>query len=269
MTHNEPDTSPDVAAIFEQLRAEVRARRQAMQADEAHDPERRALERQLQHSLEELEITRVVSAHWPLESRSLPQRGVNFVNKVVRRLLRWYINPIVEQQNAFNDTAARTLRLLVDAYLELLSQEDRSPDQHTADTAADTSTAPDEDLPPDLPIQQLQARVEERGRSEPPASFPDIDLRALPAHLANQQQVHAHWPLPASTPLQRVVAMYHKATRFYLRWLINPIVEQQNSFNTALTGAITPLLRIDAHVRAEVAARRVRRMASRPHNRHP
>ena len=65
------------------------------------------------------ELHRVVSAHWPLRSRSLAERLINLVNKVVRRLLRWYINPIVEQQNAYNDAVARALRLLADAYLDL------------------------------------------------------------------------------------------------------------------------------------------------------
>ncbi len=47
----------------------------------------------------------------------------------MRRYLRWYINPIVEQQNAYNDAVARTLRLLADAYAELAEQttDDRPP----------------------------------------------------------------------------------------------------------------------------------------------
>lgn len=112
---------PDVAAILEALRAEVRAQRAALGAGEA-GPALGAIERELQHCAEQLEITRVVSAHWPLEGGTLYERGLNLVHKLVRRYLRWYINPIVEQQNAFNDVAARTLRLLIEAQAELREQ---------------------------------------------------------------------------------------------------------------------------------------------------
>lgn len=97
----------DVAATLAALRAEVRAQRAALPAAEPTPAER-----ELQRVVEELEYTRVVSAHWPLEGRNPLEHVIAFVNKVVRRYLRWYINPIVEQQNAFNDTAARAIRLL-------------------------------------------------------------------------------------------------------------------------------------------------------------
>ncbi|WP_298817252.1 hypothetical protein [Chloroflexus sp.] len=98
----------DVAATLAALRAEVRAQRAALPAVEPTPTER-----ELQRVVEELEYTRVVSAHWPLEGRNPLEKVIAFVNKVVRRYLRWYINPIVEQQNAFNDTTARAIRLLV------------------------------------------------------------------------------------------------------------------------------------------------------------
>src|SRR6188768_2409595 len=107
----------DVAGILEGLRAEVRARRLAQgQAEE------QPLERDLRRSLDEIELHRVVSAHWPLLGKTVPQRIVALVNKLVRRYLRWYINPIVEQQNAYNDAVARVLRLLAEAYGDLGEQ---------------------------------------------------------------------------------------------------------------------------------------------------
>ncbi|ACL25326.1 hypothetical protein [Chloroflexus aggregans] len=98
----------DVAATLAALRAEVRAQRARLP-----NLEPTPAERELQRVVEELEYTRVVSAHWPLEGRTPLEKIIAFINKVVRRYLRWYINPIVEQQNAFNDTAARAIRLLV------------------------------------------------------------------------------------------------------------------------------------------------------------
>jgi hypothetical protein len=109
----------DVATILETLRAEVKAQRAAQGADAPADA---ALARDLRRAAEELEYTRVVSAHWPLEGRTLYERGWAFVNKVVRRYLRWYINPIVEQQNAYNDASTRAIRLLIEANAELRAE---------------------------------------------------------------------------------------------------------------------------------------------------
>jgi hypothetical protein len=51
-----------------------------------------------------------VSAHLPLQS-NVPVIGplIVLVQRVLRLGLRWYINPIVEQQNAFNDAVVRAL----------------------------------------------------------------------------------------------------------------------------------------------------------------
>lgn len=115
---DQPNAAPlpaaDVATLLERVRQEVRANRSRLAQHEETGSS--ALVRELQRCAEELELTRVVSAHWPLESSTPLERGVLFVQKVLRRGLRWYINPIVEQQNAFNDTTARTLRLLIEAY---------------------------------------------------------------------------------------------------------------------------------------------------------
>lgn len=100
-----PAPAVDVGALLEALRAEVRARRLSLA-----QPEDNPLMRDLQRSLDEIELHRVVSAHWPLVGHTLPQKAVALLNKLVRRGLRWYINPIVEQQNAAN--AAITLALL-------------------------------------------------------------------------------------------------------------------------------------------------------------
>lgn len=107
----------ELAAVLEALRAEVRAQRRELERGEG--TEESLLARELRHCSEQLEITRVVSAHWPLEGRTLYERGWALVNKLVRRYLRWYINPIVEQQNAYNDVSARALRLLIEENVEL------------------------------------------------------------------------------------------------------------------------------------------------------
>lgn len=54
-----------------------------------------------------------LNAHWAIVS-SIPVAGtvVVLVRRLIRIALRWYINPIVEQQNAFNDAAVAALYAL-------------------------------------------------------------------------------------------------------------------------------------------------------------
>ena len=245
----------DVAAILEGLRADVRARRMAQGR-----LEQSPLERDLQRSLDEIELYRVVSAHWPLTGRTLSQRAVALVNKVVRRYLRWYINPIVEQQNAYNDAVARALRLLADAYVDLGEQlaaasHGDSQTGSSGGTQADSRGAGQllgEN--PDALVGELQARVQARAADEPPARFPDLELRAVEPQLRLREQVSAHWPLGGATRLARLAALANKLVRRYLRWYVNPIVEQQNAANAAYSAALLALVHLDAERRAQVAA---------------
>jgi hypothetical protein len=286
---------PDVGAILEALRAEVRARR----LGQGH-AEPGPAERELARALDEIELYRVVSAHWPLLGKTLPQRAINLVNKLVRRYLRWYINPIVEQQNAYNDAVARTLRLLAEAYAELgeqiadqrrqtnddrptttdqrrptneeprtenhpestrlrtegrgLRTEDREPELRTPNSELRTI----EDRPiSDLSYPELMALVRARAADELPARFPDLALRAMAPRLRLTEQVSAHWPLGGATLPQRIIASANKLVRRYLRWYINPIVEQQNAANVAFTAALVAMMRVDAERRADIAALRI------------
>ncbi|MFL5803766.1 MAG: hypothetical protein ACJ8CR_18735 [Roseiflexaceae bacterium] len=235
--HETAETQPDVGAILEALRADVRAQRLARGRAEPSPAER-----DLQRALDEIELYRVISAHWPLLGTTLPQRVVALCNKLVRRYLRWYINPIVEQQNAYNDAVARTLRLLAEAYAELGEQtDDRRP---TTDDRSQFNT--------------LMSLVRARGAIEPPARLPDLDLYIVAPQLHLREQVNAHWPLAGATLPQRVIALLNKLVRRYLRWYINPIVEQQNAANAAFTIALMRLIALDAERRAEVAALRAK-----------
>lgn len=249
-------TEPDIAAILEQLRAEVRAARAAASAQK---PELSSVERDLRRAAEQIEITRVVSAHWPLEGRSLYERGWALVHKVVRRYLRWYINPIVEQQNAFNDAAARAIRMLIEANAELHAQLDDLRRQLEPTPPASPAAAPGPPGPAQVPpTSDLQRLIERAGRAEPPAALPDLALRPLPARAADRAVVRAHWDLPGDTPLLQAKGLAKKSIRQYLRWMINPIVEQQSAANAAVAEALPHLLAADAELRAQIAAARSR-----------
>lgn len=262
MTHMTTNDPNDVAAILEMLRAEVHARRVA-QGDSSQDTALSAVERELRHCAEQLEITRVVSAHWPLESRSFYERAVNLVNKVVRRGLRWYINPIVEQQNGFNETVTRVLHLMIEAHAELRDQYAelrRKVDLYPAspeDAGSGTPPAFEESTVPST--AELQQLVERAGRGEPPAVLSDLGLRPVSSLIAQRQEVSAHLPLTGNTPLTKARALAQRAIRQYLRWMINPIVEQQNGYNASLAGTVQQLLIADGELRAHIAALRARK----------
>ena len=83
-------------------------------------------------------------------------------------------------------------------------------------------------------------------------------------------QVNAHLPLTTSGRLGGALGLGRKATRFLLRWYINPIVEQQNHFNAALLSLDAlnrareqELVREVAELRARVAALEAERAADR------
>jgi hypothetical protein len=108
MTHAEHDL--DAASSndeIEQTLAELRAavRREAGYLTEDEIPTGPQLS-----SVRDAADLSSVSAHLPLQS-TLPVIGplIVFAQRVLRLGLRWYINPIVEQQNAFNDSVVRAL----------------------------------------------------------------------------------------------------------------------------------------------------------------
>ena len=72
----------------------------------------------------ELERWSSVNAHLPLPARGPLGAALALSRRTARYLLRWYINPIVEQQNHFN-AAATSLDALDDARLRQLEREVR------------------------------------------------------------------------------------------------------------------------------------------------
>lgn len=268
----------DVATVLATLRAEVRARRQALSGTGENSAAFSAIEHQLQRCVEQLEITRVVSAHWSLEAHTVLERVLRLLYRFMRRGLRWYINPIVEQQNAFNDVTTRTLRLLIEGYSDVRNQlaaleasqaglaEQPPPvtTQHTTSPTATTqssivssrnthctSARSDTETPT---FSELQNQVEQYAQTEPDARFPELALPLMPAQLALGKTINAHWHLPSDTRLQQLVAFTQRLIRLALRWLINPIVEQQNAFQAAVTETIPPVIEADAELRAAIAA---------------
>ena len=95
----------DVAATITALREQAVERGKAMglsAADSTFDD-----------PLRQAEDFAHVSAHFPLMWRiPLLGRGLSLVKRVARLLLRWYINPIVDQVNDFNAATVTALNTL-------------------------------------------------------------------------------------------------------------------------------------------------------------
>lgn len=116
------DRKTDVAAILAELREQIRERRARLTVGDASDPHALNLA-ELRRSVESVNDTWFTSAHLPItwETRIVGRLGA-YTKRVVRVLLRWYINPIVEQQNRFNSAVARTTVEMF-AYQERMARE--------------------------------------------------------------------------------------------------------------------------------------------------
>jgi hypothetical protein len=229
-----------VTQLLALIRAEVR-RRSLRPADDAL-----ADQQALRDALDDIELHRVVSAHWPLEARGPLGRPLVLAQKVVRRGLAWYINPIVEQQNRYNEAVARALRALADAYRDVSPAPADAPPPPPADTVPRDAAA-------------LQRTVAARAADEPPAAFAELALAPALSLARQASVVNAHLPLGGAGVSAALRAALQRGLRLALRWLVNPIVEQQNRANDAIHAALAALVRHDDAVRAGMAARRATR----------
>jgi hypothetical protein len=102
-TSSEPGESEEIERTIEALRSAVR--HQAGYLTEADIPTGPQIT-----AVRDAADLSSVSAHLPLQS-TLPYIGplLVAVQRAIRLCLRWYINPIVEQQNAFNESVVRAL----------------------------------------------------------------------------------------------------------------------------------------------------------------
>ena len=119
---NHTGQQPDVAAVLAELREQVRARRERLALTDTSDPHALSLA-ELRRSADAVNDHWFVSAHLPI-TWDLPVVGrlAAYTRRLVRLLLRWYINPIVEQQNRFNSATARAITDLT-AYQERITRE--------------------------------------------------------------------------------------------------------------------------------------------------
>ncbi len=117
--------SASVGEILHELRQEVRRRRGFLDDSTSSGGTTVTAysSRELRKSIAEVSDAWYISAHLPVTwNTPIVGRLVSYWKRGSRILLRWYINPIVEQQNAFNAAVARTVR-------QLAAQQDRLADE--------------------------------------------------------------------------------------------------------------------------------------------
>jgi hypothetical protein len=120
--HNSHESEVSTATILSELREQVKERRARFTYSNADDPHALNLA-ELRKSADAVNDTWFVSAHLPV-TWDLPVVGRlgSYTKRLVRILLRWYINPIVEQQNRFNSAVARAI-VEITAYQERMTRE--------------------------------------------------------------------------------------------------------------------------------------------------
>ena len=126
------ENSPDAAAILGELREQIRERR-ARLSDDGTGSDPYALNLlELRESVEAVNDTWHVSAHLPV-TWDMPVAGRlgSYIKRTVRVMLRWYINPIVEQQNRYNQAVARAI-VAMHAYNERLAREWQTLDERVS-----------------------------------------------------------------------------------------------------------------------------------------
>jgi hypothetical protein len=123
------DNLPDAAAILGDLREQIRERRARLSTYEAGSDSYALSLGELRESVEAVNDTWHVSAHLPI-TWDVPIAGRlgSYIKRVVRIMLRWYINPIIEQQNRYNQAVARAI-VALHAYNERLAREWQALDE--------------------------------------------------------------------------------------------------------------------------------------------
>ena len=213
--HSDLNQPIDVAAVIATLHDRLQQHTQTNSIDVSFADEEF---QDVQDALHEMELTRVISAHLPLKNTGFLGRFVTVAQKIIRRALRWYINPIVEQQNMYNDSVMRTMQALIKAY-------------QTHGITTVPPALPPPTIAPDTSIDdalQIQANI---AQQEPPIPATTYEIIALMANRQQQMTIHTHWPLPVHKPIDHIANIIHRIQRICLRWYINPIVDQMNAHN--------------------------------------
>lgn len=110
--------NPDeIAVILKQLKREVRNQRLRDEMDQSVT---------MATALAQVQLASQVNPHQPIAWPNWPQglwpKVAALIQKVIRRSLRWYIDPVVEEQNHFNAAVTAALGVLVEENTRLRAE---------------------------------------------------------------------------------------------------------------------------------------------------
>jgi len=114
-----------VASVLQQLKSEIRRQhRQWLESGMLDDLPATGGKRPaaLNAARETMQVNPHMPIAWPTWPRGLWPKAVAAAQKLVRRLLCWYINPIVEQQNRHNAAVCEALDVLWVEMMRLKAQ---------------------------------------------------------------------------------------------------------------------------------------------------
>ena len=105
-------------------------------------------------------------------------------------------------------------------------------------------------------LEAIRSAVRRNAGYATASDVPPVAGSSVMTELSDLAIVSAHLPITWSKPVVgRLIALSKRATRLMLRWYINPIVEQQNSFNEALVRTVATLEERIRDVERELVAR--------------
>ena len=155
-----------VAEVLQRLKEEVRRQRQRLQA-EGQGIGAPQVSDKLRMAMAEVRAARTVNPHlpiaWPKWPPGVWPKIAAATQKVVRRLLRWYINPIVEQQNAFNAAATRVLEESTASLAQLREESTASLAQLRAEQQEEQEITR-------LRLQRLERKLKQPSQTTSPPS---------------------------------------------------------------------------------------------------
>ena len=161
-----------VAEVLQRLKEEVRRQRQRLQA-EGQGIGAPQVSDKLRMAMAEVRAARTVNPHlpiaWPKWPPGVWPKIAAATQKVVRRLLRWYINPIVEQQNAFNAAATRVLEESTASLAQLREESTASLAQLRAEQQEEQEITR-------LRLQRLERKLKRPSQTTSSPSVETMDL---------------------------------------------------------------------------------------------
>jgi hypothetical protein len=108
-------------------------------------------------------------------------------------------------------------------------------------------------------MQRIRATILARHGIDPELERPAVSLSSPVEDAARLAMVNAHWGIASDIPVAgRLLVLFRRVLRLTLRWYINPIVEQQSTFNEAAVRALYDLRIENEHLRAELDRLRAR-----------